>query len=245
MRYAAQVAYDGTAYRGFQLQPNGPTIQQMLEEALNRIGGQAVRVTCAGRTDAGVHATGQVIAFDLEWRHPAESLLRALNASLPPDIAVWRVWQAASDFNPRFDAVSRTYVYKVYTADARDPLRWNSAWRITKLLNVHRMNEAAESLVGTHDFLSFGLPPKGENSVRTVHQASWEMPGARDYTFSITANAFLYRMVRVLAATLAQVGQERMTVAEFRVILAARQRGLAAAPAPACGLTLTEVSYQP
>lgn len=243
MRFAATVAYDGTAYHGFQRQKNAPTIQLKLEDALAGMTGGPVGVIGAGRTDAGVHATGQVVAFDLDWSHGPASLRSALNANLPQDIAVREVWQARSDFHPRFDAMSRSYEYRLYVADVRDPFLDRLAWRMGKVLNLQAVVKAAEELIGQHDFIAFGTPPRGENSVRTVSEAEWQVQDSGRYRFFMTADAFLYRMVRTITATLVRVGLGQMTVEEFRGILAARRRGLAAPPAPACGLTLVAVTY--
>ena len=243
MRFAATVAYNGTAYKGFQRQSRGASIQQSLEDALEAIAGRKVKVNGAGRTDTGVHATGQVVAFDLEWQHPYEKLQKALNSRLASDIAIVHVKQVSDDFDPRRHAVSRTYQYRLYQAEVRDPLRLNLAWHVTSLVGGSGMNAAAGSIVGKHDFISFGLPPSGTNTVRTVTTAGWDFDGP-DAKFTITADAFLFRMVRTLVGTMVKIGQEKMTVEEFQAILAARKRGLAAAPAPACGLTLTAVNYR-
>jgi len=243
MRFAAKVAYDGTAYHGFQRQRSAPTIQLRLEEALAALSGRPVSVIGAGRTDAGVHATGQVISFDLDWTHGPDRLRSALNANLPQDIAVRDVWQARDDFHPRFDAVSRSYEYRLYVAEVRDPLLDRTAWRLGRALDLGAVAKAAGGLIGTHDFIAFGTPPRGENSVRTVVEAEWTAQDDGRQRFYITADAFLYKMVRTITATLAQVGLGQMTAEDFRGILAARQRGLAAPPAPACGLTLVAVTY--
>ena len=244
MRYRATLAYDGTGYHGFQRQANAaPTVQQTLEKALHAISGQTIRVIGAGRTDAGVHATGQVVAFDLDWRHTPLDLRNALNASLPDDMAVRDVQGARPDFHPRYDALSRTYVYRLYVAPVRDPFLRFRAWHLTSPLDIRTIRQAAASLVGTHDFSTFGTPPQGDNPVRTVYEARWEAQPGEQHLFSITANAFLYRMVRSVVGALVTVGQGRMTVEEFVGILAARQRSLAGLLAPPCGLTLVAVQY--
>ena len=243
MRYRATVAYDGTAYHGFQRQADVSTIQGELEKALICVGRQPVGVVGAGRTDAGVHARGQEIAFNLSWQHSSDDLRNALNANLPSDIAVLKVGEAQPDFHPRYDALFRCYEYQLYVAEVRDPLRRQRAWQLFKRLNVAAIRDAAVSLVGVHDFSTFGSPPQGENSVRTVLEVAWQDCLKGDYTFTIKANAFLYHMVRTITSTLVMVGQGDMTVAEFHGILAARQRALAAAPAPPYGLTLTAVCF--
>ena len=243
-RYCAALAYDGTAYHGFQRQANASSIQAEVEAALERLTGSRVSILGAGRTDAGVHAAGQVIAFDLDWSQGLYRLRKAINAHLPEDIVVSAVAEAADDFHPRYDALKRRYRYDLYTADEPDPLRRHRAWHLTTPLNVGAMQEAADCLVGTLDYSSFGTPPQGDNSVRMVFEARWASPTETDYHFYIAANAFLYRMVRSITATLVQVGQGRMTVEAFQGILVARDRSKAASIAPAHGLTLTSVTYE-
>ncbi len=244
MRFRAVLAYDGTPFHGFQRQANAsPTVQGEVEAALHRLAGQPLGILAAGRTDAGVHAVGQVIAFDLAWRHTPIDLRDALNANLPETIAVRNVGETAPDFHPRFDALSREYVYEMYVTPVRDPLRRERAWHIRSALDSAAMQVAAESLVGEHDFSSFGSPPQGDNPVRIVYEARWEEAPANEHRFTIAANAFLYRMVRSIVGTLVLVGMGRMTVEEFRGILAARERGLAGAAAPPQGLTLVRVTY--
>lgn len=243
-RFRAVLAYDGTRYHGFQRQANAqPTVQSAVEDALAAIVGGPVGLLGAGRTDAGVHATGQVIAFDLSWRHPAEALRNALNAHLPPDVAVWDVRQAAPGFHPRYDARRRRYDYRVLIAPVRDPLERLRAWHLTGPLDVAAMNAAAASLVGEHDFSTFGTPPQGDNAIRQVIAAGWEGDPATELRFSIVANAYLTRMVRSIVGTLVQVGQGRMTPGEFQDILAARRRALSGAAAPPYGLYLVSVEY--
>lgn len=242
MRYRAITAYDGSAYEGFQRQAAARTIQGEIEAALARISKRGVTILAAGRTDTGVHARGQVIAFDLDWRHTLEELRAALNVNLPEDIAIQRVEEAHPEFHPRYDAQSRTYLYRLYIAEVRDPLRRLRAWHLTSPLDVAAMREAAGSLIGTHDFSTFGTPPQGDNPVRTVMAAEWE-PAGSEMHFTITANAFLYRMVRRIVGTLVAAGQGRVTAEAFRGILAARDSTQAAPPAPAHGLTLIAVSY--
>ena len=187
MRYKAILAYDGTAYHGFQRQANAsPTVQGVLEEVLSSTSGQQVSVLAAGRTDAGVHATGQVVAFDLDWRHLPSDLCNALNANLPSDIAVYLVEIASPGFHPRFDALSRTYVYRLYVSRVRDPFKRWLAWHLSRPLDVEAIAEAARHLLGTHDFSAFGSPPQGDNPVRTVYRAQWEAaPDGGQHAFTI------------------------------------------------------------
>lgn len=243
MRYRAQVEYDGTAYFGFQRQrEEQPTIQGELEKAISRLSGQRVTVLGAGRTDSGVHAWGQVIAFDLEWRHDEDALLRAMNAHLPPDIAIQTVVVAAASFHPRYDARRRAYEYVIYNAPVRSAHRRQRAWQVSWPLDVERMNDAAAVLIGSHDFATFGQPPEGENTVRHVYRAEWQRQDT-ELIFFIEANAFLYRMVRSLVGTLVEVGNGKFSVAQFQAAFQATDRSQAGTTAPAQGLFLKSVTY--
>lgn len=244
-RFRGTLAYDGTRFYGFQRQANAsPTVQEVVEAALTALSGQASRVLAAGRTDAGVHATGQVIAFDLDWSHPPLDLRNALNANLPDDVAICDVEPVDGAFHPRYDARSRTYRYELYVAEVRQPLRRWTAWHLTGALDASAARAAARSLVGVQDFATFGSPPQGDSTVREVLDARWEAsPDGAEHCFTITANAFLYRMVRSLVGTLVMVGQGRMTVEGFRAILATRDRSQSGPAAPPQGLTLIRVDY--
>lgn len=243
MRVKAIVAYDGTDYGGFQRQQNAQSIQAVLEAVLGRLSGQPSRVVGSGRTDAGVHAAGQVIAFDIEWQHGLPALQRALNALLPETIAVQSVEEAAATFDPRRDARSRWYRYTLYTAPVRNPLVRRYSLHVTRPLLLEAMQTAAGTLVGVHDFSAFGSPPQGQNAVREVFRAAWQQDGPW-LTFDIVANAFLFRMVRMLVGTLLRVGWGALTPEAFVSILEARERRLAGPAVPACGLTLMAVSYE-
>ena len=243
-RYRATLAYDGTGYHGFQRQAaeHEPTIQGEVERALTQLGQPNITVTGSGRTDAGVHATGQVIAFNAEWRHGLDDLQRALNATLPADMAVLDLQDAAADFHPRYDAVSREYVYTIYDAPVRHPLERLYALHVAGPLDVMSMNAAATTLVGEHDFAAFGSPTTGKVTVRRMWRAqvSAAPPLIR---VELEANGFLYRMVRSIVGTLLAVGRGGMTLDEFRGVLESRDRSRAEAGAPAHGLCLTHVSY--
>ncbi len=239
----ALVEYDGTDYFGFQIQSGKPTIQGELEKVLARLAGHPSRVRYAGRTDAGVHATGQVIMATLTWRHSIVDLERAWNALLPAAIAVRQVEPVTEPgFHPRFSARSRIYRYSVWTAKWRSPLHQRYAHYEPRALDAAQMNEAAALLVGTHDFASFGQPTQGEVTIRDVHRAIWQRT-EQLLVFEIEANAFLRRMVRTIAGTLIEVGTGRQSVTGVADILAATDRSAAAPPAPACGLCLVEVKY--
>ncbi len=252
VRYRAILAYEGTNYQGFQrLAGDEPSIQGTVEAAIAKISGQQVTVIGAGRTDAGVHATGQVIAFDLIWKHEDDDLLRAINATLPNDIAVQRLDKATPGFHPRYDATSRTYQYFVYETPIRQPMMARMSWWVHppphQRLDVDKMDWAAAKLLGSHDFASFGTPPQGEVTRRHVFRSEWEIEvptqGTRLISYCIEANAFLYHMVRSIVGTLVEVGLGRMTIAEFIDAFQAKNRGRIGRLAPPHGLTLVEVRY--
>jgi tRNA pseudouridine38-40 synthase len=243
-RFRATVAYDGTNYLGFQRQRSGdPTIQGALEAALQSVRGAPVAVLGSGRTDAGVHALGQVVSFQLEWPHEPRALLRALNATLPDDIVIRSLSTVATTFHPRFDALRRHYRYHVYNEPVRSPIRRRYAWHVARPLDLDDMNEAAARLLGSQDFGTFGRPPQGESTVREVFHARWQKAGS-ELTFDIAANAFLYRMVRSLVGALVLVGQGRWTPDAFAAALVARDRSRTVLLAPACGLFLMSVAYE-
>lgn len=246
MRYRAALAYDGTNYQGFQRQANGhKTIQGTVEQVIRDITGQAATVTGAGRTDSGVHATGQVIAFDVTWQHGDEALLNALNANLPDDIALQDL-RPQPDFHPRFDALSRMYRYCVVQAAQPQPLLRYYAWRVYHPLNVDAMNRAGALLVGEHDFAAFGQPPVGENTIRTVFVSRWSasrQPYGWMLDYEIEANAFLHRMVRRIVGALVDVGRGALTTGDFNRILESADIGRSKRMAPPQGLILEKVRY--
>ncbi len=243
MRVRALVAYDGTDYSGFQRQANAPTIQETLEDALAQVTQEVISIVAAGRTDAGVHAVGQVIAFDTAWRHGPQALQRALNALLPRDIAIREVHEAQADFHPRYDAVRRCYRYSLYNAPVRCPLNRRFRHHIARPLDVDAMQQAAQMLVGEHDFATFGQPPQGTVTIRRLFRAEWrdETP---NLAFEIEANAFLYRMVRSIVGTLLLVGQGRMSVEAFAAAFVSQERSQAGPTAPPHGLCLVKVVYE-
>lgn len=243
MRYGATIEYDGSAYYGFQKQKNGPTVQEELERAISSVSGKTVTVIGAGRTDSGVHALGQVIAFDLDWNHGTQDLLRAMNAKLPDDIAIECLSEKKAEFHPRFDAKRRTYQYHIYNQSIRSPLSRLVSWHVDHPLDVDSMNKAAESIVGQHDFATFGQSPSGRSTVRQVFQANWR---AQDglLKFTIEADAYLFRMVRSLVGSMKVVGEGSWSVEEFIDALKAKERDRSAKTAPPQGLFLTAINYQ-
>ena len=240
--YRAVIEYDGSDLLGFQIQANGPTVQGELERILHLVTQQSVRVVGSGRTDAGVHALGQVVAFRAQWRHSPSDLHRALNALSPAWLSIHQLDIAPDGFHPRFSAIERWYRYQVGQWSGHAPLRARYAWQLGPALDVGAMNQAAAHLPGAHDFASFGQPPQGENTVRTVTAARWH-PDPPYLYFDIRANAFLRQMVRSIVGTLISVGRGQRSPDEFADILTSRQRALAAPPAPPQGLILMAVTY--
>lgn len=247
-RYRATLAYDGSAYQGFQRQAAGvPTIQFALERAIARVTQQETTVIGAGRTDAGVHAAGQVIAFDVSWLRSDDELLRALNAVLPDDIALIDLVPQPG-FHPRYDALSRLYRYVVVNAPRRQPLMRRYSWHVWGGVNLDQMHAAASLLVGRHDFATFGAPPRGENTVREVYRSEWAQhtqPYGRLLTYWIEANAFLQRMVRRIVGTLIDVGLGALAFDEFEAAFHAADLAKCGTCAPAQGLFLEQVRYPP
>jgi tRNA pseudouridine38-40 synthase len=245
-RYKLILAYDGTAFAGSQRQAKRRTVQGELEKALCGLGWAGRSVTLAGRTDTGVHASGQVAAFDLEWRHGLGSLLRALNAGLPADMAASSLELAGEKFHPRFDATSRRYRYRLYCGQVRDPLRERMAWRVWPSISGDNLFDLARSFSGQHDFAAFGSSPSAEGStVRTVKLSEWKRLSRDEWQFEVQADAFLYHMVRRLVFVQVAVGQGRCDKGAVVKALERLQskNGLPAGLAPARGLTLVKVTY--
>lgn len=245
-RYRAILAYDGTAYQGFQRQIEGvPTIQAAVEQAIWTVTQQPVVVVAAGRTDAGVHAIGQVIAFDAEWRHGEAKLLKAINTRLPYDIALQDLTQHEG-FHPRFDARSRTYRYTVLQSEQRQPLMWRYCWHIYRPLDFDAMQAAAQMLLGRHDFAAFGNPPQGDNTVREVYRSEWardDVDGGTQHVYTVEATAFLHHMVRRMVGVQVDVGLGRLDLQAFRHIFESRDLSQAKTLAPPQGLVFANARY--
>jgi len=243
--YKVILAYDGTDFQGFQRQEKGRTVQASVEAALSSIGWQNSTISAAGRTDAGVHATGQVIAFEFGWKHSLEELRNAINANLPPDIAVQSVEGVRDDFHPRFAATARRYRYRLFIDRVRQPMRERYAWRIWPPLSLDLLNEAAKGYIGTHDFSAFGSPHQpGGSTTRQVFASEWRIDGS-DMVYEILGNAFLYHMVRRLVSSQVEVGQGKKNPEEIIGLLQGEQELLVQGLAPAQGLVLSEVIYHP
>lgn len=244
-RIALLLEYDGAAYAGSQLQRNAPSIQGELEAAIRRLTGESVRAAFAGRTDAGVHATGQVAAFDTASGHDPATFVRALNALVPEDIAVRAAAVAPAGFDPRRDARMRRYRYTIWNAAARSPLCRRTSWHVRAALDVEAMAAEAEMLIGEHDLASFGAAvPLGRSSRRQVFRTAVERRGAL-VTVEMEANAFLPHQVRRTVGALVEVGTGRLARGAFAGWLAEPKAGRAGPAAPPQGLCLVEVQYDP
>jgi tRNA pseudouridine38-40 synthase len=243
-RFRVQLAYDGTDFAGSQYQEELRTVQGELEKALAQIGWQGKRVLFAGRTDAGVHAEGQVAAFDLEWGHTEQELERALNAVLPQDIATARIQRTRNDFHPRYEALSREYHYRILTSPNRDPLQERYCWRVWPALDLRLMKKESRCLIGSHDFGALGTPHKPEGStVREIKHARWLKKG-NSLVFEIVGNAFLYHMVRRIVMALVKIGQHKEPAGGIRDYLENPAGSPAQGLAPARGLSLVKVEYR-
>lgn len=249
-RFRTTLAYRGTDFQGFQRQPEDKrTVQRVVEAAVGKITQQDVTVLAAGRTDSGVHAQGQVIAFDVSWRHTEAELLRAINAVLPDDVALLDLYQQ-DDFHPRFDARSRLYRYRVLACEQRQPLLWPLTWQVMPPLDFDAMSAAAALLVGEHDFAAFGTAPQGDNTVRHVFRSEWSRARLPDgladgqfFEYQIEATAFLYHMVRRVVGMMVDVGRGALTVEAFERVFRSCDLAQASVLAPSRGLSLENVRY--
>jgi tRNA pseudouridine38-40 synthase len=239
------IEYNGTSYHGSQSQVNAPTIQGEIEKALKKLTGERIRIKIASRTDAGVHAQGQVVGFDSGAKLPLKSFIDGLNHYLPEDIAVKKAFKAEADFDVRRRAVSREYKYYIYNSPTRSPLREGTSWRVAGKLDIGAMNRACESLIGRHDFASFvasAETARQKRTVRDIFKAAITQDGEM-LVFEIIANSFLPHQVRNMIGSLVKVGQDKMTVTEFKQMVESRTPGLAGPTAPAEGLCLVQVNY--
>lgn len=249
---AMMLGYDGSSYSGFQTQPFGNTIQDKLEEAVAILTGEKVKIHGSGRTDAGVHARGQVISFLTESQIPIERWCLALNGRLPADIRIYRAWEAPVDFHARKSAKRKTYHYTIQRSRINDIFHRHTRLHHPQPLNYEAMKEAVQALIGEHDFRSFcTVRTDKEYFVRTIYQAELTFtpepqPGddlAGIITFSITGSGFLYNMVRIVVGTLIQIGEGKRKAADMAAILQAQDRARAGPTAVAQGLILWSVEY--
>ena len=243
MKIALTIEYDGTRYYGSQRQSNVPTVQGELEEAIAKVTGELVRTIFAGRTDQGVHARGQVAAFETDSSLTVETIIKALNFYLAEDIAVKEAYKVKSDFDPRRNALSREYCYYIWNEPTRSPLRrWDALW-VRQPLEVELMNEACKTLEGTHDFAPFASALEGRiNTTRTVYRAGAFREGSA-VSCRIAANAFLPHQMRMTVGSLLKVGLKVSDVAAFREIFESGKPATAGPAVPPHGLFLMKVNY--
>ena len=243
IKFALVIEYNGTQYHGFQWQAGLPTVQAELEKAIKKIYGQSSRVMAASRTDAGVHATGQVVSF---WAKPTldtTTLVKALNHYLPYDIAAKTAHRVRNYFNVRHDALSREYRYYILNRDTRSPFSEMFALFMPKMLDIEAMSKACQLIQGEHDFISFATSLDSvKNTVRHVHEAKIDKGGGF-VVFCIEANSFLPHQVRNTVGPLIRLGLNKMGIEEFHDIIEAKKLGLASPKAPSHGLWLTKVNY--
>ncbi len=241
------IAYDGTNYLGWQVQPKGPTIQGTLEVVLSRILGHKVRLKAAGRTDTGVHALCQVAHFLTTSERSLEVMYRAVNAMLPQDIVVWKLEEVDFKFHAQKDALKKTYIYYIYNYPVRNPLVRLSAWWVPEKLDLEAMKACLLFIIGTKDFASFRKAGTDlKSTVRTIYDAKFKrVPGRRHMiAFEITGRGFMRYMVRNLVGAFVEVGRGKLTVEDFKRILEARDRSVAPPPAPSQGLVLKHIEYK-
>ena len=245
MRVKLVVAYDGTNYCGWQVQPNGMSVQQVLNETLSELFQQKIEVVGASRTDAGVHALGNVCAFDVDTRMPGEKIAYALNQRLPEDIVIQESAEVSADFHPRFSKSDKTYEYRILNRRFAMPTLRNTSYFFHHKLDVERMQQAADYLMGEHDFTSFASIHSQTNTfVRTIYEISVTRNADDIVTIRVRGNGFLYNMVRIIAGTLIQIGTGLKEVEDMPRILAGCDRELAGPTAPPEGLTLIHISYK-
>jgi tRNA pseudouridine38-40 synthase len=244
-RLALVLAYQGTLYSGWQRQPHAPTVQRAVEDALSRVCARPVTVVAAGRTDAGVHARGQVVHADVVTRLTPPELTRAVNAVLPADVLVRRAGWVTENFHARYHARGKTYVYLIHTGRQRPLFTRPFVWHLARDLDLEALNRAAALLKGRRDFTSFAAAGgEVKSAVREVKAAGWQRDEAGLLVFTVMADGFLRTMVRSMVGTLVQVGSGRFTPEQISDIVAAGDRSRAGPTAPPQGLWLMHVNYQ-
>ena len=243
MRIALGIEYDGTSYNGWQRQKNGLGVQQRLEEALAIVANEDVEIVCAGRTDTGVHASGQVVHFDSSSERSSRGWLLGANSNLPADVCVIWARPVEDDFHARFEAIARRYRYVILNRLQRSALHRDRAWWVYEPLDAERMHEAAQRLVGKHDFSAFRAAGcQAKSAVREISHIAVSRSGEW-LTLEVTANAFLQHMVRNIAGSLAAVGQGEQDIDWITAVLESRDRKAGGIAAPPQGLTLVGVDY--
>lgn len=249
MRILLTIEYRGTNYHGWQQQKNSNSISQTIEKAIFNITGQQVRLKGAGRTDAGVHAYNMKAHFDIDFPIPPEKFAYVLNNTLPPDIRIINSEKVNDNFHSRFDAKSKTYIYKILLTDKPGGLYYDTHYVIKPPLDIEAMKEASRHLLGTHDFSAFMTQgSKPSSTVRTITDVSIDLRDfdggyGQELIFKITGNSFLYNMVRVIVAQLIKAGKKKLKPDDIKKILESKQRKNARETAPAHGLYLLDIEY--
>lgn len=242
-RMLLNISYDGTAYHGWQVQPNGITVQEVLQNALETLLGERVKVTGCSRTDAGVHAKDFYCHIDCDEKFPKEAFTRGLNALLPSDVAVKDCTEVANDFHARYNAKGKTYKYVILNSNKKDAFLSRYSWQIERPLDLEKMNEFAQKIIGTHDFYAFSSSGRTvEDTVRTISDCKVSKNGDI-VTLSVTANGFLYNMVRIIVGTAVEVSDGRIDISKIETIFETKNRDLAGVTAPPQGLFLEKVIY--
>lgn len=237
------ISYDGTAYHGWQIQPNGITVQQTLQEALEKLFGRKTGATGCSRTDAGVHAKEFCCHIDCDDNIPEQAFLKGLNAILPSDIAVKAVREVENNFHARYNAKGKEYVYYINNSTFKDPFLSRYSWNIERALDIEKINSFCKKVVGTHDFYAFSSSGRTvEDTVRTVSSCYAEKKGDM-IELHITANGFLYNMVRIITGTAVEVSDGRIAIDDIEEIFRSRNRDMAGITAPPMGLFLKKVFY--
>jgi len=237
------VQYDGTDFAGFQFQPDQRTVQGVLQEALSQLLGEKIQVCGASRTDAGVHACGQVVSFKTACAIPLERIVPALNALLPRDVAAMEVAEAPEHFHPRYQARRKYYVYRILNRPLPSPFWGRYAWHVPRPLDVEAMQQGARHLWGEHDFAAFcAAGGSAKTTVRTLYELTVERQGDM-IEVKASGNGFLYMMMRIIVGTLVEVGLGKRPAEEMAAILASRDRRRAGPTAPPHGLTLQQIEY--
>ena len=244
-RFKAVIAYDGTAFSGWQVQPGRLTVQSELEKAISEITNESPRVFCSGRTDKGVHAIGQVVHFDIAAKIPAQKLFLALNSKLPPGVRVMKISRAKPDFDARFSATGKEYRYFIFNGPQIPPHLRHFRAHVFRKLDVKAMRAAAEQLVGEHDFAAFSANPGHERdgTVRTIFSLRVKKSGS-EICIAVRGGGFMYKMVRSLAGFFIRVGTGELAPDAAKTILESKTRTAHVPTAPACGLFLWRVEYK-
>ena len=243
-RIKLTVAYDGTDYCGWQIQPNGITVEKVLNRALSRLTGEDIAVTGASRTDAGVHAEGNVAVFDTASTIPPGRFSYAVNTLLPEDVVVVKSEEVAADWHPRYHEGVKTYAEHILNREMPDPVRRKYVWHVNCPLDLEKMRTAAEYLTGEHDFKSFcSIHTGAKTTVRTIYSMDVERSG-EVITIRVSGNGFLYNMVRIITGTLVEAGRGFRQPESVKELLDADERGKAGPTAPAQGLLLESIEYR-